>query len=26
VLWPRPLEKPPESKRAPDPKRLETAD
>ncbi|HEU0017376.1 MAG TPA: SDR family oxidoreductase [Methyloceanibacter sp.] len=26
VLWPRPLEKPPESKRAPEPKRLETAD
>ena len=26
VLWPRPLEKPPESKRASDPKRLETTD
>ena len=26
VLWPRPLEKPPESKRAPEPKRLETTD
>jgi short-subunit dehydrogenase len=26
VLWPRPLPKPPESKRAPEPKRLETAD
>ena len=26
VLWPRPLEKPPESKRAPEPKRLEPTD
>jgi short-subunit dehydrogenase len=26
VLWPRPLPKPPESKRAPEPKRLETTD
>jgi hypothetical protein len=26
VLWPRPLEKPPESKRASKPKRLEAAD
>jgi short-subunit dehydrogenase len=26
VLWPRPLEKPPESRRAPRPKRLEAAD